>query len=212
MRNKPDSLIFDMDGTLWDALNTYVNSWNKGLVEEGINRKVSADEIGSLMGMDSQKVLNHILPEYHQEEQHRIYKTINRHRAEQVETAGGRLYDGVIEGLTRLSEKYKLFIVSNCPAGMITLFMKWADITQYITDEMAYGINNMPKNHNIQHLIDKYDLQNPVYIGDTEGDRIESELAGIPFVYFSFGFGKVEKYDLKFDDFNTFTEYFLNLD
>ncbi|WP_256013822.1 HAD family hydrolase [Desertivirga xinjiangensis] len=207
----PDSLIFDMDGTLWDALNTYVNSWNSGLVEENIDKKVSAEEISSMMGLDSQKVLDRILPEYSREEQHRIYKTINQHRAEQVETIGGTLYDGVVEGLKKLSEKYKLFIVSNCPEGMITLFMKWANITEYITDEMAYGVNNMPKNHNIKHLIDKYQLQNPVYIGDTEGDRVESERAGIPFVYFSFGFGNVEKYDLKFNDFNSFTAYFLNL-
>ncbi|HEX3385818.1 MAG TPA: hypothetical protein VHS53_11545 [Mucilaginibacter sp.] len=24
----PDSLIFDMDGTLWDAVDTYAASWN----------------------------------------------------------------------------------------------------------------------------------------------------------------------------------------
>jgi len=161
--------------------------------------------------MDSSKVLNRILPDYSTEEQYRIYETVNRHRAEQVESIGGTLYQGVIEGLNKLSEKYKLFIVSNCPAGMITLFMKWADITDIITDEMAYGVNNMPKHHNINHLIERYNLKSPVYIGDTEGDRLESELAGIPFVFFSFGFGEVESYDLKFDDFESFTEHFLSL-
>ncbi|WP_207426337.1 HAD family hydrolase [Pedobacter sp. SYSU D00535] len=211
MNNKPDSLIFDMDGTLWDALDIYVSSWNAGLQEEKVERTVSREEISSMMGMDSQKVLNTILPDYSREKQYSIYETINRHRAQQVETIGGTLYDGVKEGIIKLSEKYKLFIVSNCPKGMITLFMKWAGISQYITDEMAYGFNSKPKSHNIRLLVEKYNLANPVYIGDTEGDRLESELAGVPFVFFSFGFGNAQSYHLKFDDFQSFTDYYLKL-
>lgn len=211
MIQKPDSLIFDMDGTLWDALDTYVNSWNLGLQEENIDRVVTGEEIGSLMGLDSQKVLDSILPDYPREVQHNIYETINKHRAEQVASLGGTLYDGVIEGLRELSESYKLFIVSNCPKGMISLFMEWAGIADIITDEVAYGFNNKPKHHNIKLLVDKHELKNPVYIGDTEGDQKESELAKVPFVFFSFGFGSTEKYDLKFDDFQSFTQYFLSL-
>lgn len=211
MLTKPDSLIFDMDGTLWDALNVYVASWNSGLREEGIERIVTAEEIGGMMGMDSAKVLNRILPGYPTDEQYRIYATINRHRAEHIQKTGGVLYDGVIEGLEKLSKKYQIFIVSNCPEGMITLFMKWAKITHLVTDEMAYGFNNKPKHYNINLLVEKHNLKVPIYIGDTEGDRIESELAGIPFIFFSFGFGKTDVYDLKFDDFNSFTDHFLSL-
>lgn len=208
---KPDSLIFDMDGTLWDARDTYVKSWNDGLKEENIEKLVTREEIASMMGWDSKKVLNALLPAHTPEEQSRIYKTVNKFRAEQVVSLGGTLYPGVKEGLAELASKYKLFIVSNCPEGMIDLFIKWAGIEEYITDEIAYGLNNMPKNYNIKQLIDKYELQNPVYIGDTEGDRSESEIAGVPFVFFSFGFGKVDKYDLKFDDFGSFTAYFKDL-
>lgn len=211
MITRPDSLIFDMDGTLWDAQKIYVDSWNAGLQEEKIDRLVTPEEIGSMMGMESDKVLNRILPGYTKEEQYRVYATVNKHRAEQVKKVGGTLYEGVKNGLALLSTKYKLFIVSNCPAGMIELFINWADLQEHITDEMAYGFNNRPKHHNIGHLIEKYQLETPVYIGDTDGDRIESELAGIPFVYFSFGFGKAERYDLTFDNFESFTNYFMSL-
>lgn len=211
MKEKPDSLIFDMDGTLWDALDTYVNSWNIGLIAENVDRVVSREEISSLMGIDSQTILNTILPSYTREEQHRIFDTINVHRAQQVEAVGGTLYEGVVEGLQQLSKKYKLFIVSNCPAGMISLFTKWANIDHLIIDEMAYGVNNMPKSYNIKYLIEKHQLKRPVYIGDTEHDRLETELAGIPFVFFSFGFGYTDNYHLKFDDFKSFTQYFLDL-
>jgi phosphoglycolate phosphatase len=124
---------------------------------------------------------------------------------------GGVLYEGVKRGLIKLSERYSIFIVSNCPKNLIAEFMKWADIEQYITDEMAHGVNSMPKHHNIKLLVDKHKLKNPVYIGDTHGDSIETRKAGLPFVLLTYGFGTSDDYDLKFDDFNTLTNYFMNL-
>jgi phosphoglycolate phosphatase len=38
---------------------------------------------------------------------------------EAIARLGGTLYEGVVEGLTRLKERYRLFIVSNCQAGYI---------------------------------------------------------------------------------------------
>jgi phosphoglycolate phosphatase len=69
----------------------------------------------------------------------------------------------------------------------------------------------MPKNHNIKLLMDKHGLKTPVYVGDTEGDGQQSRLAGIPFVFVSYGFGQTDDYDLKFDDFNSLVNYFVNL-
>ncbi len=60
-------------------------------------------------------------------------------------------------------------------------------------------------------LIQKHGLKNPVYIGDTETDSLESKKAGIPFVFLSYGFGKTDEYDVKFDDFKAFTNYFMGL-
>ena len=31
-----DALIFDMDGTLWDAVDTYAEIWNMAFEREGI--------------------------------------------------------------------------------------------------------------------------------------------------------------------------------
>jgi phosphoglycolate phosphatase len=40
---KPDSLIFDMDGTLWDAVDTYAHSWNVVFSELGIDKTITRD-------------------------------------------------------------------------------------------------------------------------------------------------------------------------
>lgn len=208
---KPDSLIFDLDGTLWDALDTYLASWNEGSKLENLNRTFTRDDLHYVMGWERSKVLDHLFPGVEKERQEEIYRTINECRLKLMPELGGVLYDGVRDGLVKLSEKYKLFIVSNCPANLIVEFMKWANLEQYITDEMAHGVNSMPKHYNIKLLVDKHKLSNPVYIGDTEGDGLETRKAGLPFVLLTYGFGTTDDFDLKFDDFHSFTEYFMNL-
>jgi phosphoglycolate phosphatase len=121
------------------------------------------------------------------------------------------MYKGVTEGLKQLAAKYKLFVLSNCAVGIIPLFLTWAGINEVITDSMAYGTNQMPKSHNMHLLMDKHNLQSPVYIGDTNGDAEQTRLAGIPFVFVSYGFGNTDDYDNKFDDFESLTQYYLSL-
>ena len=43
-------------------------------------------------------------------------------------------------------------------------------------------------------------MKNPIYVGDTNGDIEGARIAGIPFVYASYGFGDVESFDYKIDD------------
>jgi len=207
----PDSIIFDMDGTLWDAVATYTNSWNLVFDELNIDKQISTDELAAMVGWEGKKVLATIMPEYDEETRQRIYARVNELRRELLPKNGGILYEGVKEGLEQLAGKYKLFIVSNCAVGVIRLFIDWAGIDEHIVDEIAYGTNYMPKHHNIKMLIDRHDLQKPIYVGDTDGDAEQSRLAGIPFVFVSYGFGQTDNYDLQFDTFPDFTRYFMDL-
>jgi phosphoglycolate phosphatase len=209
---KPDSLIFDMDGTLWDAVDTYAESWNLVFKDLGITDKtVTRDILAKMVGWEGKKVIAVLMPDFDDEKRNEIYALVNAKRRTLLPQNGGILYDGVKEGLKQLAEKYPLFILSNCAKGIIRLFIDWAGIDEHITDELAYGINFMPKQHNIKLLMEKHQLKNPVYIGDTAGDGEESRAAGIPFVFVSYGFGDTEDYDKKFDDFGSLTEYFLGL-
>ena len=57
----------------------------------------------------------------------------------------------------------------------------------------------------------KHNLLRPIYIGDTDGDRRESDLAGVPFVFMTYGFGTTHKFHLQFDTFTELTDYFMSL-
>lgn len=211
MLEKPDSLIFDMDGTLWDAVDSYVMSWNEGASRENIDRQFTRADLDHVMGWERGKVLPYMFPDKSRDEQERIYETINKCRARIIPQHGGILYNGMREGIIKLASKYKLFIVSNCPKGLIGEFMKWAKLEDYFVDEMAHGVNSMPKSHNIRLLMEKHDLKSPIYIGDTHGDSRDSRVANIPFALVTYGFGTSEDFDIKFNDFHSLSDYFMNL-
>lgn len=208
---QPDSLIFDMDGTLWDAVDTYTESWNLMFKKLGLDRVMDREQLLERIGWEGKKVMQVTLPEFNEEERKLIYDEVSSLRRTLLAENGGFLYDGVFVGLQQLAQKYRLFILSNCGKGIIRVFMDWAAINDFITDEIAYGVNLMPKHHNIKLLMDTHQLKNPVYIGDTAGDGEQSRLAGIPFVFVSYGFGDTTDYDLKFDDFNALTNHFMAL-
>lgn len=208
---KPDSLIFDMDGTLWDAADTYTESWNLMFKKLNLNRVMHREQLLERIGWEGSKVMAATLPEFDEEKRKEIYDEVNALRRLLLAKNGGILYDGVLEGLGQLASKYRLFILSNCGAGIIRVFIEWAGIASFITDEIAYGDNKMPKHHNIKLLESNHELKAPVYIGDTAGDGEQSRQANVPFIFVSYGFGHTDDYDLKFDNFTSLTSYFMAL-
>ena len=95
---------------------------------------------------------------------------------------------------------YKLYIVSNCIEGYIESFLETSNLKEYFLDFENNGRTGLSKGDNINLLIRRNHLLNPIYVGDTDKDREASEYAGIPFVFASYGFGNVTKCDYKIDD------------
>lgn len=91
---KPDSLIFDLDGTLWDALDTYLASWNEGVKAENLNRVFTRQDLHYVMGWERSAVLDHMFLGTSKERQEEIYQTINDYRIKLMPEMGGVLYEG----------------------------------------------------------------------------------------------------------------------
>ena len=75
---------------------------------------------------------------------------------------------------------------------------------------MCWGDTQLPKAETNKQLIARYNLENPVYIGDTEGDHISAQGAGIPFCYASYGFAEVSGYDYKLEKFSDLINIFMD--
>ena len=207
---KIDAIFFDMDGTLWDGVESYANGFNDFFEKHNIDRRLTKDEIYGFMGLEEDQYLEVTLPEFPYNQRKSMYKDIIEFQYTCIKSEGGILFEGVKDGLAKLSQKYKLFIVSNCPEFTIQYFINWSGIKEYITDSMSHGMNFKPKYENIKYLIEKYELKSSVYVGDTDSDRKQSGLAQIPFVFVDYGFGMAQNYDLRFDSFLNLTEYFVN--
>ncbi len=203
-----DALIFDMDGTMWDAVDTYAQIWNMAFEREGIERRITRDDLLALIGTPIDDIMRHFVPAEHVEQ---LLKSIAELVVTELPRLGGKLYDGVQEGVAQLAQHYKLFMLSNCDELELPIFVRYAGIEPYITDTIAYGNTRLRKAENMRLLVEKYNLQHPVYIGDTDSDCSEAHRAGVPFVWMSYGFGTADNAQLQFDTFTDLAKYFVEL-
>lgn len=203
-----DALIFDMDGTMWDAVDTYAEIWNMAFEREGIERRITRDDLLALIGTPIDDIMRHFVPADRVEH---LLRVIAELVVTQLPRLGGKLYEGVQKGVATLAQHYKLFMLSNCDELELPIFVRYAGIESHITDTIAYGNTRLRKAENMRLLAEKYHLQHPVYIGDTDGDCNEAHRAGVPFVWMSYGFGTTDKAQLQFDHFSDFVEHFVKL-
>ena len=203
-----DALIFDMDGTLWDAVDTYAEIWNMAFEHEGIEQRITRNDLLALIGTPIDDIIRHFVPA---DQVEHLLQVIAGLVVTELPRLGGRLYEGVQEGIATLAQHYQLFMLSNCDELELPIFVRYAGIEPYITDTLAYGNTHLRKADNMRLLAEKYHLQHPVYVGDTDSDCSEAHQAGVPFVWMSYGFGTTDRAQLQFDNFSDMVNHFINL-
>ena len=184
-----DALIFDIDGTLWNASATSAKGWNMGLTKLGIDKKVSAEQIGMVAGLPYEECVDMLFPGM-RKSYPELFKTLDKYETEAIKSEGGLFFDGVIEGILELAGRYKIFLVSNCQEWYLRLFLDFSGLKHILAGADCNGISGLPKNEMLLRMKRDYALKNPVYIGDTAGDEEAAELADIDFIFASWGFGK----------------------
>lgn len=201
-----DSLIFDLDGTLWDATYTLVEPWNETLKKHGIQKNLTRADLASIMGMTVPEIAAYFMPETEEDERVKIAYEGCDAEIPYLKKYGGRLFPKLEETLKILSESYKLFIVSNCEEEYIDAFFAAHGLKKYFTDEEYIGRTGLSKSENIKLIIQRNSLLSPVYVGDTAMDEKACHDAGVNFVFAAYGFGKAEKYMAKIENFSDLPE------
>ena len=194
-----ESLIFDIDGTLWDSRALVAEGYNIQLRAEGLSHLcVTAEDLKPLFGKVMTEIADTILASIPESERYalmdRCMVTENRYLHENPCRIG---YPGVKETLEKLSEKYRLFIVSNSQCGYPELCIEKLGLRGLIRDHMCFGDTGTPKGETIRRLMERNDITNAAYIGDTQGDLDASEAAGIPFIFAAYGFGDPDHWEAK---------------
>ena len=195
------ALIFDIDGTLWDSRALVAEGYNIQLEKEGLQHLfVSAEIFKSLFGKVMTEIADAIFASVPEEERYalmeRCMDTENRYLEENPCRIG---YPRVKETIAELAKKYRLFIVSNSQCGYPELCMEKLGLTPYIQGHMCFGDTGTSKGKTIRALMEKHNIQNCAYIGDTQGDYEATQEANVPFIFAAYGFGEPEGYAAKIE-------------
>ena len=196
-----ESLIFDIDGTLWDSRALVAEGYNIQLEREGFQHLfVNADILKPLFGKTMTEIADVLLASIDPAERYglmeRCMATENEYLFQNPCQIG---YPGVKETVAKLSETYRLFIVSNSQCGYPELCMEKLGLAPYIEGHLCFGDTGTSKGQTILTLIKKHNIHSCVYIGDTQGDREACLEANVPFIFCTYGLGQADSWDVKID-------------
>jgi phosphoglycolate phosphatase len=188
------NIIFDVDGTLWDTTEVVAKAWNRAIAEaHGTAAVITSSVLKKEFGKPMDVIADNLFYDANERQKELLLKLCCEYEHDVLkENMDNLLFPDVKETLRKLSEKCKLFIVSNCQSGYIELFMEKAEIEKYITDYECFGNTGKSKGENIKLVIERNNLDDAVYVGDTQGDYEATVFAGTPFIFAKYGFGNVE--------------------
>ncbi len=209
MTTQIDSIVFDLDGTLWDAAETVARAWAAARRKVDFEiQEITADKVRSIAGTQHNLIFPMLFPQLRPEQQQELMEVSAKEEMAHIREHGGQLYEGLEETLRYLHPRYRLFIVSNCQDGYIEAFLERHQLGQYFGDFECSGRTGDPKDVNLKAIISRNQLQAPVYVGDTPGDLEASKKAGVPFIHAGYGYRDVSECEHRLERISDLTTLF----
>ncbi len=196
-----DAIIFDLDGTLWDTIDSCMKSLEH--IESkypDITKKITREQVKCSMGKPFDEIVELYYGYLPKDKAINYAREAFNKNIENLLEYGGILYTNTKDTILELSKKYKLYIVSNCVEGYIESFFNTSRLQDCFQDYESNGKTRLNKGENIRLIIERNKIEHAIYIGDTISDKEAADFANIPFVYSSYGFGIVNQYDYKIDN------------
>lgn len=192
-----ESLIFDIDGTLWDSRALVAEGYNLQLRKENLSHLcVDAERLRPLFGKVMTDIADELFPSIPVPNRYplmeRCMETENRYLQENPCKIG---YPKVRETLEALARSHRLFIVSNAQKGYPELCIEKLGLQNCIRSHLCFGDTGTSKGQTILTLMQQENITSCAYIGDTQGDYEATLEAGIPFLWASYGFGTPQGYE-----------------
>lgn len=201
------AIIFDLDGTLWDATAGITAAWQEIIDSENIAVTLTQDDVKDCMGLPMNEIFLRLIPNIGDDLRVIMQKKCQQHENEYLAQNSGVLYPNVEHTLIRLkNDGYDLYIVTNSQDGYVEAFFDSTGLKRYFTDYEMFGRTGLLKAENILLVMSRNRIDKAVYVGDAQGDCDSSKIAKIPFVFAKYGFGRVADYEYGIDSFDKLTE------
>lgn len=200
---KVESLIFDIDGTLWDSRALVAQGYNQQLIKE--HREdllITAETFRTLFGKVMTEIADIIFQSVPAPQRYALMQRCMDSGDVLLQEDPCQFgFPGVRETLEALAKNHRIFIVSNSQCGYPELCMEKMGLTDLISGTLCFGDTGTEKGQTILALMEKHHITSCAYIGDTQGDYEATQVAGIPFVWAAYGFGHPEGYAARADAF-----------
>lgn len=192
MKNvKKKGILFDLDGTLWDAAETIAPAWNDWCAAHGVERRFTPADCRSYCGKTLPQIAAFVFPDAEPAWAEWVIKGCCEAECIPLARRGGVLYARLGEVLEALRREYFLAVVSNCGLGYIEAFFTGNDTGKYFDDYENAARTGLSKGENIRLVMERNGIEQGVYVGDTEADRQAALAAGVPFIHAAYGYGQV---------------------
>ena len=166
-----DSLIFDVDGTLWNSTPQVARSWRRTIEAHGMDAGfITAERLTKEFGKTMDTIAISLFPELPAKKAIDILRECCERENDDLLTDRPPLYDGVMGLFEELKKRgIPAGIVSNCQAGYIEVLLADPGLAPLVAGHLCPG--------------------------DTMGDFTATKEAGLPFIFASYGFGSVPEPD-----------------
>lgn len=195
------AIIFDLDGTLWDATACITAAWQEVIDANGIDITLTVEAVKSCMGLPMDEIFLRLLPNIGDDFRAKMQQKCQQYENEYLSLHGGVLYPNVEQTLSALkNDGYDLYIVTNSQDGYVETFFDSMKLGRYFTDYEMFGRTGLLKAENIRLVMRRNGVNKAIYVGDAKGDYDSSKAAKIPFVFAKYGFGQVDCYEYSIED------------
>ncbi|GAA0077650.1 hypothetical protein UT300005_20280 [Clostridium sp. CTA-5] len=128
-------IIFDLDGTLWDASTQVVPVWNIALKRHSqLDKQITLDDMRGFMGKTIDVIAKIIFPKMDVNKSVKILNECCNEEQIYLRKNGGILYPKLEDTLKLLVQNYSLYIVSNCQDGYVQSFLDYHKLCSYFND------------------------------------------------------------------------------
>lgn len=207
---KFESIIFDVDGTLWDSRALLADAYNAQLAAEGITGLFVTPEIlkplfGKTMTTLADGLFSGIMaaPERYQLMDRCILR-MDEYLDKYASPAIG--YPHLRATCEALAKSHRLFIVSNGQKGYPQMAARQLGLADLMSGYLSFGDTGLSKGETLKILMETHNIESAVYVGDTQGDLEACDQAGIPFIWAAYGFGTPERCYAQIHTFSQLTE------
>ncbi|EDL64524.1 HAD hydrolase-like protein [Bacillus sp. SG-1] len=193
------SLIFDMDGTLFQTdkileLSLH-DTFNHLRSQDKWNAETPIDKYREIMGVPLPKVWETLLPQYSIAEREQVDAFFLKSLIENINSGKGALYQNVLEVFKVLKENgYNIYIASNGLTEYLKAIVDYYGLDKWVTETFSIEqIDSLNKSDLVKIIIEKHSLSNAAVVGDRLSDFKAARDNGLVSIGCNFDFARKEE-------------------